>query len=88
LGIDGQSAHAPGFRVEEGTMMIQLSIPEEPRQHSQCARRQRLVDEGLLPIESFNCRATWQRVFAGRGIDDLGIQLTDGAQPGDGAPIP
>ena len=88
LGIDRQSAHTPGFGVEEGSVMVQLSIAEEPRQHSESARGQRLVDEGLLPIESFDGRATRQRVFAGCSIDDLGIQLTDRAQPRGSAPIP
>jgi hypothetical protein len=62
--------------------MVQLSIAEETRQHSECARGKCLVDEGLLPIESFDRRATRQRIFAGRNIDDFGIQLTDSAQPG------
>ena len=57
--------------------MTQPSIAEEPRQHGESARRQSLVDERLLPIESLDGRATRQRVFARRSIDDLGIQLTD-----------
>ena len=68
--------------------MIQLSIPEEPRQHSESARGERLVDEGLLPIECFFRRATRQRVLTGCRVDDLGIQLTDSAQPDGSAPVP
>ena len=49
--------------------MIQLSVSEEPRQHSESARGEGLVDEGLLPIESFDCRAARQRVFAGLSIE-------------------
>jgi hypothetical protein len=41
-----------------------------------------------LPIESFDRRATRQRVLTGCRVDDLGIQLTDGAQPDRGAPVP
>ena len=82
-----QSAHTPGLGIEEGSVMVQISIAEEPRQHSESARGKGLVDEGLLPIESFDGRATRQGVFAGRSIDDLGIQLTDGTQPGGSAPI-
>lgn len=88
LGIDRQSTHTPGFGVEKGSVMVQLSVAEEPRQHCECARGKGLVDERLLPIKCFDCRTTWQRIFAGRIIDDLRIQLADGAQPCGGAPIP
>ena len=88
LGINRKSAHAPGGSVEKSSVMIQLSISEEPRQHSESARGQGLIYEGLLSIESFDGRATRQRVFTGRSIDDLGIQLTDRAQPRDSPPIP
>jgi len=87
LGIDRQSTHTPGFGVEKGSVIVQLSIAEEPRQHSQCARRQGLVDEWLLSIESFDRRAARQSVFARRRINDLGIQLTDSAQPDSSAPF-
>jgi hypothetical protein len=51
LGIDRQCTHTPGFGVEEGSMMTQLSIAEEPRQHGESTRGKSLVDEGLLPRE-------------------------------------
>src|SRR5580698_3350556 len=79
LGIDRQSAHTSCFGVEKGSVVVQLSIAKEPRQHGQCARRQGLVDEGLLPIESFDGGAARQRVLTGYRVDDLGIQLTDSA---------
>ena len=88
LGIDRQGAHSPCFGVEESSVMVQLSIAEEPRQHGQCARCQGLVDEGLLPIEGFDGRTARQGVFTGRRVNDLGIQLTDRAQPDGGASIP
>jgi hypothetical protein len=37
VGIDRQSAHTSCFGVEERSVMVQLSIAEEPRQHSECA---------------------------------------------------
>lgn len=54
FGIDRQSAHTPGFGVEEGSVMVQLSIAEEPRQHGEGARGERLVDERFLPFGSFD----------------------------------
>jgi hypothetical protein len=47
------------------------AIATELRQHRQCARRKRLVDEWLLLIDGFNCRTAGQRIFARFRIDDL-----------------
>jgi len=35
-----------------------------------------------LAVKSLDGGTTWQRIFTGRGVDDLWIQLADGAQPG------
>ena len=61
-------------------MMTQPAVPEKLCQHRQSTGCESLIDERFLPIESLNCRAAWQRVFSGTGIDDLGIQLAHGAQ--------
>ena len=85
----GRALIRPVSALKKASVMIQLSIAEEPRQHSKSARGERLVDEGLLAIQCcLDRRAAWQRVFTGRSVDDFGIQLTDRAQPGDGTPIP
>ena len=61
--------------------MGELAVPEESRQHGQRARGKSLVDERLLPVQGFDGRTTWQRVFASFCVDDLWIQFTDRAQP-------
>src|SRR5438067_8531131 len=88
LGIDRQSAHTPSFGVEERSVMVQLSIPEEPRQHGESARGECLIDEGLLPIECFDRIAVRQRVLTGCRVDDPGIQLTDSLQPDYSVSVP
>ena len=62
-------------------MMAQPAVTEESRQHGQCARRERLVDERLLPFERLDGGTTRQRVFAGRRAGNLRIELTNGPQP-------
>ena len=45
-------------------MVGELAVPKQLRDHGQRTRSQRLVDEGLLPVQGFNGRATRQRVSA------------------------
>jgi hypothetical protein len=63
-------------------------ISEEPRQHGKSACRQGQVDEWFLPFQCFDGRATGQRIFAGSGVDNLGVELTDEAKPVRFAPVP
>jgi hypothetical protein len=51
------------------------SIPEQPRQHGERARRESLIDEWLLQFECFDGGAAWEWVFARIGIDNLGKQF-------------
>ena len=60
--------------------MGELPIAEELRQHGQRTGSKSLVDERLLPVESFDRRTAWQGVLAGFGVYDLGIKLADRAQ--------
>src|SRR5260370_28143224 len=79
--VNRQGAHLTGLRVEKGAVMGELPIAEELRQHGQSTGSKRLVDERLLPVESFDRRTAWQGVLAGFGVDDLGIKFADRAQP-------
>ena len=49
--VDLQRRHSPRLRVEKGSMMCELSVAKEPRQHRQSGRRECLVDEWLLSVE-------------------------------------
>jgi hypothetical protein len=73
-------SHLAGSGVKESAMMDEPAVTEKSRQHSQCARRESLVDERLLPFERLDRGTTGQRVFAGCGIRNLRIELTDCSQ--------
>ena len=68
--------------------MGELPIAEELRQHGQRTGSKSLVDERLLPVESFDRRTAWQGVLAGFGVYDLGVKLADRAQSTCLAPVP
>jgi len=63
------------------------AIAKEPRKHSECACRQYLIDEWLLPFERFRRAATRQRVFACFRIRNLWIEFHNGSQPGRAATV-
>jgi hypothetical protein len=71
----------PRDSVEKCSVVSQLSVTEEPREHRKSAHRKRLIDEGLLAVQSFDGRTARQRIFRLFHIGDLGIELADGAQP-------
>ena len=66
-------------------MMRKHSIAEKARQHRKCTHCECLVDERFLTVQCLDSRTTGQRIFATFGVNDLWIQLADGAQP-DGLP--
>ena len=78
--IHGEAGHLSRSGIEESAVMAKPAIPEEPRQHSQGACRERLVDEGLLPFERLDRRTTGQRVFAGRSVGNLRVEIADRPQ--------
>ena len=61
--------------------MGQRAVAKEPRQHSECACRQHLIDEWLLPFKRLCRAATRQRVLARLRIRNLRIELRNGSQP-------
>src|SRR6202789_4228491 len=62
-------------------MMGEGAVAKEPRQHSECACRQHLIDEWLLPFERLRRAATGQRVLACFRIRNLRIEFCNGSQP-------
>src|SRR5579863_5698388 len=81
VGVHWKRSHLAGSGVKESAMMDEPAVPEESRQHGQGARRERLVDERLLPFERLDRGTTRQWVFAGYGIGNLRIELGDRTQP-------
>jgi len=61
-------------------MMRDGTVPKELRQHSECARRERLIDEWLLPVQCFGGRAAGQRIFTNLCVGDLWVELADRSQ--------
>ena len=61
--------------------MGERAVAKEPRQHSECACRQHLIDEWLLPFECLRRAATGQRVLACFRIRNLRIEFRNGSQP-------
>ena len=62
--------------------MGEIAVVKEPRQHSECACRQHLIDERLLPFERLRRTTTGQRVLARLRICNLRIEFRNGSQPG------
>jgi len=81
VGIHRKRSHLAGYGVKESAMMDEPAVPEESRQHGQSARRERLIDEGLLPFERLDRGTTGQQIFARRCISNLRIELADRSQP-------
>ena len=52
-------------------MMGEPSVAKESRQHGKRARREGLVDEWFLPVESLDRRATGQRLSITRPAQSL-----------------
>ena len=67
--------------------MGERAVAKEPRQHSECACRQDVIDEWLLPFERLRCAATGQRVLARLRICNLRIEFCNGSQPGRAAVV-
>ena len=62
--------------------MGEAAVVKEPRQHSECACRQHLIDKWLLAFECLRRAATRQRILARFRICDLRIEFRNGSQPG------
>src|SRR5580658_3415592 len=62
--------------------MGESAVTKEPRQHSECACRQHLIDEWLLPFERLCRAATGQWILACFRIDDLRVEFRNGSEPG------
>ena len=67
--------------------MGESAVAKEPRQHSECACRQHLIDERLLPFERLRCAATGQRVLACFRIRNLWIKFRNGSEAGRAAVV-
>lgn len=51
-------------------------MPEQPRKHGQCRIGERLIHEGLLPLQGFEPTARWKFVLAVEfRIDQFGEKL-------------
>src|ERR1035437_1758758 len=79
--VYGERRHVSCLCVEKASVVRELSVAEEPRQHGERCRRKSLIDERLLPVERLDSRTAWQRGFTSLGVDNLGIQLAHGPQP-------
>src|SRR5579863_6334366 len=80
VGVHRKRSHLAGSGVKESAMVDEPAVTEKSRQHGQCTRRESLVDEGLLPFERLDGGTTGQGIFAGCGIGNLRIKLTDAAK--------
>ena len=67
--------------------MGERAVAKEPRQHGECARREHLIDEWLLPFERLRRAATGQRILACFRIRNLRIEFRNGSQPGRAAAV-
>ena len=70
----------PCDSVEECSVMFQLSMAKQPGDHRQSAHRERLIDERLWAVQSFNRRITGQWIFCPLHIGDIRIEFTDSTQ--------
>ena len=61
--------------------MGESAVAKESRQHSECACRQHLVDEWLLPFKRLRRTATGQWVLACFRIHDLWIEFRNCSEP-------
>src|ERR1035441_7713009 len=57
LWVDGQRGGFAGRQVEEGSVVVDRAVPEEPAQQRQRLGGKRLVHERLLPGERFQVAA-------------------------------
>src|ERR1035438_161699 len=80
--VYGERRHASCLCVEKASVMRELSVAKEPRQHGQGGRCEGLVYERLLPVERLNGGTTGQWVFTSFGVDDLWIEFAHGSQSG------
>lgn len=73
--INREGHSASRLRIEQGSMMVDLPIPEQTRQHGKGARYEDVIDERFLPVECLRRGAARQVTFAtshlNNGWEDL-----------------